>query len=103
MALQGAFLPLGPAVFVGSTPRQANPISGSAIAHRVRNLSGTAQYLAWGTTSAVSAPVAPTDGNPSSNTLGMLPGSVETFSFPPNSWFIAGSATGFELTPGEGL
>jgi hypothetical protein len=47
---------------------------------------------------------APTAGNPSANTIGMLPYTVEIFgTLPPNAYFKADAAGAFEVTPGEGL
>jgi hypothetical protein len=71
---------------------------------RVINLSTSTQRFSWGRTAAAAtalggaAPVAA--GTP--NTITMLGGTVETFEIPCDSWFIAGSATGFEFTPGQG-
>ena len=49
-----------------------------------------------------SSPVAPTDGVPSDNTIGMLPGSVETFELPPGVWVIGNAASAFEFCGGQG-
>ena len=103
MAISGAFGLMGSTYFVGASAVQI-PSPGTPLncAMRIRNLSGSVQYFAWGN-SSVSAPVAPTQGSPSANTVGMVGGSVEVFMLPPGAWLIASSATGFEVTAGEGV
>ena len=104
MAIVSAFMPSGSTVLVGASATQVPTTSGiGASSFRIRNMSASVQYFAWGTASSVAAPVAPTAGVPSASTIGMLGNSVETFILPPNAWFIAGTVTGFEFTPGEGI
>lgn len=69
--------------------------------YRVVNLSSSYQYLSWGN-SALAAAAGPSAGSPATNTIGLLGSSVETFCCPPNVYFYASSATGFEVTPGSG-
>lgn len=106
MASTSAFTPQGSTVLVGTSAVQV-PASGSAntiaVSYRVRNLQATQQYLTWGSTNAVTAGAAPTAGNPTANTVGLLAGSVETFTFPSGSWFISATVGAFEITPGEGI
>jgi len=103
MSVDTVFKPLGPTVLVTNVAVQvttANP--DTDLTYRVRNLAAAAQYFTWGAASTVTSIGAPTAGVPSANTVGMLPNSVETFEIPSNQYFIASSATGFEMTPGKG-
>jgi len=103
MAVNGSFAPNGPTVLVDNTARQIAPMNAvTNPGYRVRNLSASVQYFTHGATNAVTSVGAPAAGTPSNNTIGMLPGSVETFAnlLP---WMIASTATGFEVTPGEGV
>lgn len=105
MSIDTTFRPISPLTFVGATAVQiiaqgAN--TGAAGTFRVRNISSSVQYFTWGSTSAVTSAGAPTAGVPSSNTVGLLPNSVESFEIPVYSWFIASSSTGFEFTAGIG-
>ncbi len=92
----------GPTVVVGATAVQLSP-NYSASTYRVRNLSTSTQYFTVGATASV-AILTPAAGNPATgiNTIGMLGSSVETFAnlLP---FMIASSATGFEVTPGDGV
>jgi hypothetical protein len=95
------FSPSGPTTLVDNTARQigANPGPGN---YRVVNLSASVQYFTHGPTSSVTSVGAPTGGSPSANTIGMAGNGVEVLSnlLP---WMIASSATGFLVTPGDGL
>lgn len=108
----GAFVPFGPTVLVGTSEVQVS--SGTRAtgptAYRVRNLSASQQYFSWAPAAPLggAAPsitvTAPSAGVPSANTIGMLPFSVEVFGgLPPNCYFKANAAGAFEITPGEGL
>lgn len=106
MSTTSAFIPQGPTYLVVATAIQcpsSMTLSNPVQSFRVRNLSASPQYFTWGTASTVTSVGAPSAGVPSANTIGMLGSSVETFMLPPNAWFIASTATGFEFTPGEGL
>lgn len=105
MATGNAFVPQGSTYLVVAAAVQvlSAATGGVAQSFRVRNLSSTVAYFTWGATSGVTSVGAPSAGVPSANTIGMLGGSVETFSLPATAWFIANNATGFEFTPGEGL
>lgn len=108
----GAFVPFGPTVLVGTSEVQVS--SGmrntGPTAYRVRNLSTSAQYFSWapaaplgGAAPSITVTI-PTAGNPSANTLGMAAGNVEVFGgLPANAFFKANAAGAFEITPGEGL
>lgn len=105
MSIDTTFRPITPLTFVTNTAVQVVPPGGyfgSVVSFRVRNLSASVQYFSWGATSSVTAGAAPTAGNPTPNTIGMLPNSVETFEMPASAFFIASSATGFEFTGGTG-
>jgi len=71
-----------------------------ASTYRVRNLSTATQYFTTGQSTVVS--LTPIAGTPAVNTIGMLGSSVETFAglLP---YMIASTATGFEVTPGDGV
>lgn len=75
--------------------------TGGGNSFRVRNLSTSTQYFTGGQSNAVTS-LTPVAGTPSPFTIGMLGSSVETFSNLPG-WMIASSATGFEVTPGDGV
>ena len=98
--MAGAFAPQGPTYLVGRNAVQCLGLGGSS--YRVRNLQNTQQYLTWGTSSVVAADP-PADGAPAEDTIGMDGGRVETFSLPPNAWFISNRDDTFEVTPGEGV
>jgi hypothetical protein len=102
MALDSAFQPQAPSVLVSNTAIQV-PALVNSLNMRVRNCSPTVQSFTWGLTGAVTAAGIPTAGVPSVNTVTMLGNSVESFTFPARSFFIADNATGFEFTPGEGI
>ena len=95
------FSPTGPTFFVGTSATQIGAFGYAGNCWRIRNLSTSAQYFTHGQTAAVTNASAPAQNAPALNTIGMLPQSVEVFSglLP---WMIAGSATGFEVTPGDG-
>lgn len=100
MAASYAFAPSGATIFVGATAVQIGPAPAGTNSWRVRNLSASAQYFTHGRDATVTSVGAP-GGSPSANTIGMLPSSVEVFTgFLP--FMIASSATGFEVTPGDG-
>jgi hypothetical protein len=103
-----AFNANGPTYLVGSAASvqilpNAGPPATGVFSYRVRNLSSGQQYFSWGVGSGVTSVGAPSLGTPSANTIGMNGNSVETFTFPPYCWMIAGTTTGFEVTPGTGL
>lgn len=103
MAVNGAFSPSGPTLLVGSTPLEIAPANaGTNLGYRVRNLSASVQYFTHGANGSITSAGAPSANTPSANTIGMLPNSVETFAnlLP---WMVASTATGFEVTPGEGV
>lgn len=104
MANNSTFQPQGACTFIGTTARQ--PVAGVSGENwqsvRVRNLASVDQYFTWGD-STVTSTGAPSDGTPSANTLGMPGKGVETFTLPGNIWMIASSATGFEVSVGEGM
>jgi hypothetical protein len=102
MSISSAFQPQGPTYLVGTAAVQITSGTGSCC-YRVRNLAAVTQYFTWGNASTVTSVGAPSLGTPSANTFGLLASSVETFELPGNVWLIASSATGFEVTPGEGL
>jgi hypothetical protein len=102
------FVPRGATVLVDNTARQVTTSTGAnSMQYRVRNMSASAQYFGWATpNNATSATptistTAPSAGTPT-NAISMLPNSVEIFTLPANVWMQASSATGFEVTPGEG-
>jgi hypothetical protein len=99
MASAFAFAPSGPTLLVAATAVGIQ--ASSTNSYRVRNLSASAQYFTHGPTNAVTS-LAPSAGIPAANTIGMIAGSVEVFTglLP---WMIASSATGFEVTPGDGV
>ena len=110
MAYNSPFSPFGPTYLVGTSSVQVQSSNGNQpTSYRVKNMLGTTQYFSWlppqpnNATQNVTV-TAPTAGNPSANTIGMLPYSVEIFGgLPGNAWFEADAAGAFEITPGEGL
>lgn len=98
------FAPTGPTIVVGSTATQFRtdgPAGGIGNSFRVRNLSSSAQYFTTGGAGVTS--LTPAAGTPALNTIGMLPNSVETFANLAGQYMIASSATGFEVTQGDGV
>lgn len=90
----------GPTVVVGAAAVLLSQNTPSS-SYRVRNLSTSTQYFTVGATASV-ASLTPAAGTSAVNTIGMLGSSVETFaSLLP--YMIASSATGFEVTPGDGV
>lgn len=99
MSSSFAFTPIGPTVLVAASAVSIGPTSSNC--YRVRNLSASVQYFTHGATGAV-ASITPSAGSPAANTVGMLPQSVEVFGnlLP---FMIASSASGFEVTAGDGV
>lgn len=104
-----AFTPTGPTYLIGTAfPVQALSSNNAApTSYRIRNTSTNTNYISWwpplaSGNSPVFASTAPVAGTPAVNTIGMIGTSVEVLSLPSNCWFI-GNASGFEVTPGEGL
>lgn len=104
-----AFRPTGPTFTVAGTARQGvSDVPTNFMQYRVRNPNAAAAYFSWNTSSIASGTtptmsvVAPVDGTPQSNVIGMLPMSVEVFTFPKTAWFLATAGAPFEVTPGEG-
>jgi len=110
MAYDSPFSPFGATYLVGTTSVQVQSSNGNQpTSYRVRNLLSTVQYFSWlppqpnDAVQNVTVTV-PTAGNPSANTIGMLPFSVEVFGgLPANAWFEANAADAFEITAGEGV
>lgn len=108
MSNNSAFSPFGPTYVVGQSPVQIK-CSGNmrATSYRMRNLNTGAQYFSWAADNGVTPTmtvIAPVQGTPQSQTLGMLGTSVEVFSnLPPDAWFCSTGAALFEVTPGEGI
>ena len=102
MGIDTAFQPLGPTTLVGTAAVQVQPsgVGMRSTSIRVRCL--VTAYLGWGPNNLVAAPVAPTNGVPSQNILGMTAGGIETFEISGVLWFIASAAGAFEVTPGQG-
>lgn len=105
-----SFAPFGPVYLVGTSAVQVlSKNNANCTSYRVRSLLTTTQYLSWappgapGSTPSITV-TAPTAGNPSAFTIGLLPSTVEVFGgMPPNAWFKADAAGAFEIIPGEGL
>ena len=106
------FTPKGPTVLVSTSVVQVLPTNPNeqAISYRVRCL--VTGYLAWGQSEgdALLGPgaptltaTAPTLVTPSVNTIGMAVGGVETLTLPNAAWCVSSVASGFEVTPGEGV
>lgn len=91
----------GPTIFVGATPVQIAGLNHPGATFRVYNLSTTKQSLTWGPTSSV-ASLTPGVGVNALNTLSFLPTSVETIGHL-GLWAVASSASGFEITQGDGV
>lgn len=109
MSNNSAFSPFGPVYVVGQVPVQIL-CSGNmrATSYRVRNLNTGAQYFSWAAANGVLPPtmivIAPVQGVPQPQTIGMLGTSVEVFSnLPPDAWFCSTGAALFEVIPGEGI
>lgn len=102
MASPNAFCPQGPTTLVDNTARLIGNSFGPSNCYRVLNLSASVQYFTHGLTSSVTSVGAPSAGVPSANTIGMEPNTVEVFTnlLP---YMIASSATGFLVTPGDGV
>lgn len=108
----GAFVPFGPTVLVGTSEVQVSSGGRNTgpTSYRVRNLLSTPQYVSWapaaplgGAAPSITVTV-PSAGVPSSNTLGLAAFGVEVFGgLPSNAYFKANAAACFEITPGEGL
>lgn len=108
MSIDTVFKPSAPTALVTNSGAVQVLPAGQSVAgiasFRVRNLAAVVQYFGWGPVAAnvnATAPATPGPGN-GTNVIGMLPTSVESFEFPPGTFFLASSATGFEFTPGQG-
>jgi hypothetical protein len=109
VSIDTVFNPQPMTAFIGAAAAQILTSSdGAPYMFRVRNLSTTPQYFAWGVSAAAAtaalatSPPTGVGGAASTNVIGMIGSSVETFEIPVTSWFIASTATGFEFTPGRG-
>ena len=97
------FAPTGPTTTVTNTAVQVVTGQQAGQVYRIRNLSASAQYITWGPTSSVVS-ATPSGGSPAGNTLGIIASGVEKVTLSgANLWFIASSATGFEVTSGDGI
>lgn len=110
MSNNSAFSPFGPTYVVGQSPVQVNATQNmNTTSYRIRNLQTTQQYISWQSAPPnggipVMTVVAPVQGTPQPQTLGLLGTSVEVFSnLPPNAFFCSTGAANFEVTPGEGI
>jgi hypothetical protein len=99
------FKPITGNTYVGSGAVQV--AIASAIQHvstfRVRNPGSGAAYIAWGPTSGVAAPSAPSSGTTiANNSIGVGAGLSVYIAVPPGSYFIASSGATFEVIGGAG-
>jgi hypothetical protein len=106
MSQNSSFQPQGPTVLVGTSVVQAAANDNvTPTTYRVRCL--VAGYFSWASSQGPVAPaitvVAPVDGVPSGQTIGMAVGQCETFILAQNCYFKASVAAAFEVTPGEGM
>jgi hypothetical protein len=109
MSVDTVFQPKGPTVLV--TNASAIQAVGSGFTHltgmvtfRVVNLAAATQRLGWGPTAANTASTGPAGAGVTNavNSVVLESNGVEWFEFPATAFFIASSATGFEMTPGQG-
>jgi hypothetical protein len=108
MSFVNAFNPTGPTVLVGTTSTQVTTKDNCyAVSYRIRNSANVDAYLSWAPAlplgQAVTVPAAQAPAPIAYNTIGISSGSTEVITLPPNAWFIANVAGGFEITPGEGV
>lgn len=92
----------GPTYLVVASAVQIPAAAGQSV--RIVSLAavGTLQHIAWGLTNSVTA-TAPVAGTPQLNTLPILGGTERVITVPTqNLFWIASSATGFEVTLGDG-
>ena len=108
----GTFTPKGSTVLVSTTPVQVLPTNPQEACNSYRIRCLVSGYLEWGQSegdalTGAAAPsitaVAPALGVPQANTIGMTVGGVETLTLPFAAWFVSSVASGFEVTPGEGI
>jgi hypothetical protein len=110
MSTVNAFTPQGQTYLVSTSDVQVkNQSNVSALSYRIVNITSGTVYLGFkpadplGATVAVGTVAAPTAGNPVSNIVGFLAGSIEVLSFPPNVWLKSDTANALLVTPGVGL
>lgn len=101
MASHYAFQPTGPTILVAATAVNILQYS-TTNSYRIRNLAASAQYFTYGQLSSVTS-LQPAAGVPANNTLSMNANEVKTFTLSGAVFMIASSATGFEVTPGDGI
>ena len=109
MAYDSAFAPFGPTYLVSTSPVQVksnNNVYPSG--YRIINLTSGLVRVGWSPQEPGDATVTPVATTPTAagiaNVLTIQPNGVQVFSgIPPNAWFISGTATSLEITPGEGL
>ena len=110
-----AFTPLGktfviPSDTVAPTGVQVSTIDAyanqSACAYRIVNSGAVVVHLGWGPSAAIATAnaVAATAGSPT-NSLVIGPGATEIFTFGPNAYFsaLSASAVSVYITVGEGI
>lgn len=106
MSIDTVFRVLGPTTLVTNAAGvQITPSGsgiGSTISYRISNLAASRQYIAWGN-SAVASPTAPSgNGGQVTQAVGIGASATLTLELSAGVYFIAGTATGFEITPGSG-
>lgn len=108
MSVDTVFQQKGPTVLVTNSAIQAIS-SGTTnlvgmVTFRVVNLSASAQRLGWGDTAAKTSSAGPSGAGVANevNSVLIQGNSVETFEFQSTTFFISSTASGFEMTPGQG-
>jgi len=108
MAYDSAFSPFGPTYLVSTSAVQVKATSNFyPTSYRIYNITSGIVRFAWAPQEPGDATVTPTVTTPTAigtpYVMSIPANTVQVFSgIPPNAWFISGTATSLEITPGEG-
>ena len=110
MSIDVAFQPKGPTTLVTNAAAIQVVSAGWGIAlgpvsFRIVNLASTAQRLGYAPTAAVANAAGPSAAGVANAvfSINIEGNAVLTLELPANTYFIASTLTGFEITPGQGV
>lgn len=108
MAYDSAFSPFGPTYLVSTSAVQVKATNNFyPTSYRIMNLTSGIVRFAWAPQEPNDATVTPVATTPTATgipyVMSIPANGVAVFSgIPPNAWFISGTASSLEITPGEG-
>lgn len=108
MAYDSAFSPFGPTYLVSTSAVQVKATNNFyPTSYRIYNITSGIVRFAWAPQEPNDATVTPVVTTPVATgtpyVMSIPANTVQVFSgIPPNAWFISGTASSLEITPGEG-